>query len=175
MEWGSSESQVLPFSNPQASLGNGGFASGVAQYPEPLSRHSASFPSFSATGFLALKARLEPKRALQTPGVPMVWALCCSAFQLCGVWTSWAGPLLLQGRRLGCYFGSDLNIDIWWHWGQGPRWLGVRWPALLMYFGSLFPLLSVFLEKTNSEVKKQLMVFRMMLLNKVNIGNMFCR
>ncbi|KAI5280644.1 Adaptin Ear-Binding Coat-Associated Protein 1 [Manis pentadactyla] len=25
-----------------------------------------------ATGFLALKARLEPKRVLQTPGVPMV-------------------------------------------------------------------------------------------------------
>ena len=103
-----------------------------------------------------------------SPALPTFWRP--------GLWTSWAGPALLQGRGPGCPLWSDPNNSTPCHQGSGATLAGVYWPALLMCFGSLFPFWMCFLKNKLFDIKKkQFMVFRMLIWNKANIGDMLCR
>lgn len=69
-------------------------------------------------------------------------SLALPSFWRLGVWASLAGPvrLRLRGRGPVCPLWSDPNNSIPCHQGLGTTLAGVYWPALLMCFGSLFPL-----------------------------------
>lgn len=147
---------------------------------------SASFSSLSDTNFLTSKARLEPKKALQTPRVPSVWAKCClwrwsQQLSSARVSAAWRGSQpsrtgAAPRRRPGvCLWSGRLSGHAWCHPvspSPGPTLAGLcvlARPANALR--ALISSLNVFLKNIFFQVKKQFMFFRMMIWNKANIGD----